>query len=221
MERGKILEPIRVGGTYYSPTHFSPIFAVICLASLALTHIYTPFISLRADIPAAAEWGFLLFNFVVFSFGAGFLPPFLVSIEKHSGYPSVYCSLLVLSFIPLLGLWINPNVDISPISAFFQTAGAIGVVLLFVWPFIEHIGTHDSGREAHDEWIMHNAVASLLRRGEIVREEARIANPFELDKPDIQTRLRGLPPFTRQSIEREMIIESMVQANKRKFDFRR
>ena len=95
------------------------------------------------------------------------------------------------------------------------------MLLLFLWPFIEYIGTHDSDKEAHDEWIMHLAVAILLRRGEITPEDGRIINPIGMDGPDLATRLESLGPFARQSVEREMIIEEVVQVNKRGFGPRR
>ena len=220
MQINKLLNPVRVGGTFYSPVHFSPVFSLLCLVSFYLANMLSPFIPARAQVPDVAEWGLLSVTFVGLSFVAGLLPPFLVSVEKYRGYPSVYGVLLLLSLVPVAGLWLNPGVNISFVSAFMQSAGAIAVVLLFSWPLIRHLGTHDSDREERNEWIMHNAVAALLRRGEITQAEAAIVSPLGGSPPDLSTRLQSVGTFTRHSIEREMTIEELVQANKRRFGFR-
>ena len=221
MKIGRILKPIRLDSPLYSPLHFSPIFAVLFLSALVLVHLCSPIFSIRANLPQLAEWGFLSLYAVMFSFGSGLLPPVLVCVKKKRGYPSVYGLVILLSLIPILGLWVNPFIDISPISAFFQIAGGLSVALLFLWDFIKHIGTHDSVRDSRNEWIMHNAVAALLRRGEITRGEARTINPMGMDKHDLATRLECLNPFTRKAIERKMIVEELVQANKREFGLQR
>ena len=107
------------------------------------------------------------------------------------------------------------------VPIFFESAGGIAVVLLFLWRGIECIGTHDSDRKAHLEWILHNAVAALLRRNEITREEARIVNPIEINRPPLIDRLDRLGPMSRLAVEREMVVEELVQVNKREFGLRR
>ena len=221
MQINRLFNPIKVSGTSYSPVHFSPIFALLCLGGFYLVNMLSPFITSRAYVPGIFEWGLLSAIFIGLSFGGGLLPPFLVSVEKYRGYPSVYGVLLLLSLIPITGLWLNPRIDISFVSAFLQSGGAIGIVLLFFWPLMRYIGTHDSDRKEHIEWIMHCAVASLLKRGEITHGEAAIVNPFVDNPPDLSTRLQNVDAFTRQSIVREMVIEELFQANKRRFGFQR
>ena len=167
------------------------------------------------------EWGLLSMIFVGLSFGAGLLPPILVSVERYRGYPSVYGLVLMISLVPLAGLWLNPDVDISFVLAFLQNGGALSIALLFSWPFIKYIGTHDSDKRKHEEFILHKAVGVLLWRGEITHEEARIVDTFGRDNRSIPDRLDALDPFKRMSIEREMIIEELVQSYRRRFGLKR
>ena len=91
------------------------------------------------------------------------------------------------------------------------------MVLLFLWRGIEVIGTHDLDREVHRDRIMGNAVTALLRRNEITREEAQIADPIEIKKRAMADRLDSLGLISRQVVEREMVVEELVQANRREF----
>ena len=219
--RGKrILKPIRVYGSQFSPVHFSPTFAVLFFAGLVIVELFSLPFSIRTGLPQLAEWGVFFLLAMLFSFIAGLLPPFLVSMKRKRGYPSAYGWLLIISLIPLLALHLSSGGKISLVPTFFETAGGIAVVLLFLWRGIDYIGTHDSDREAHHEWIMHNAVRALLRRSEITREEAGIVDPIEIDRPSLIPRLECLDPITRLAVEREMIVEEVVQANQREFSLR-
>ncbi len=217
MKIERIFKPIRVYGDQWSPVHLSPIFGVLIFVGLVLGQLFSLPFSIHTGLPQLAEWGVFSLLTVLFFFLVGLIPPFLVSVKRRMGYQWAYGALLVISLIVITGHSLNPSVNISLISTFLQTAGGIGIALPFLWCPIRYIGTHDNDANAHREWVMHNAVAALLRRNEITREEARIVNPIEINRPPLIDRLGCLGPITRQVVEREMVVEELVQANKREF----
>ena len=216
----RVLKPIRVYGSLYTPVHWSPIFAVLFLAVLVVVQFFSLPFSMRTGLPGLAEWGVFALLGVLYALLAGLLPPFLVSVKRKRGYTSAYGWLLVMSVIPLLGLQLSSGGEISLVPTFFVSAGGISVVLLFLWRGIEYIGTHDSDRNAHLDWILHNAVAALLRRNEIAEEEARIVSPIGINRPPLIERLESLGPISRLAVEREMVVEELVQINKRELGLR-
>lgn len=222
MQIRKFINPIRAGGTYYHPIHFSPVFAALCLGLLILAYQHSPLLSIHHDVPISFQWAILSYLALCSSLGAGFIPPFLANLNTRWGYASVHVFVLVVCLVIILARWMNPNVEISPIPAFFEIAGIVGVLMLFSWPAMKFMGTrHDPEEERqHEELMLHNAVAALLRRDEIAMEEASIANPLEIDPTDIALRLQSLPIRTQWSIEREMAIQRLIRKDLVKYGMR-
>ena len=215
-----ILRPVHVKGSDSPSIYFSPLTAFLALIGSFLFQWHFYQMVMPVDASGFAKLGiFVMANCVPFSLLAGLGPPILVSLEKRWGFASVQRIVLVICFILILASWANPRLEISPVLLFFQVAGVITVLMLFLWPLLKFIGTrHDPKREKqYEEFILHNSVAALLRRGEIAIEEARIANPLLIESRALSSRLQSLPMQARNSIEREMVIERMVQDYRRKY----
>lgn len=207
--------PINLHDRYSSPVYFSPAFSLLTLGGLIIFQWTTSFLPHGLPIPEWGEWSIFAFMGLGISFIVGVIPYFLVLLYKCRGYRAVQGTVLALVLIFILALWGNPNRDISPAPAFFQTAGIVGTLSLFLWPVIKFMGTPPrSSKEGREKAILHNAVAALLRRGEITEEEAIVANPLRPDAPDLSIRLQYLPAQARWSVKREMEIERSIWRNK-------
>ena len=176
-------------------------------------------------MPELAEWAILSFMGIYLSFVVGFIPFILVSIDKHWGHKAVHGSILVVCLILILTLWANSRIDISPIPAFFQTAGVAGTILLFLWPVLKFMGTaHDPWEneyeDAYEDLILYGAVDALLRRGEMTFEQSTVVIPWAFNVPDLSSRLQQLPIQVQLSIEREMSIERSIRKYGQKHDVR-
>lgn len=214
-----ICTPVNVHDRYSPPFYHSPVFAILTLGSLILFQRLTSFPS--QGLPT---FGWVLLGFVALgtSLMAGFVPYVLVKLHERWGFASVQCTVLSLCLVLILALWINPNRNVTPLPVFFQVAGVVGTLLLFMWPVIKLLGTPpDMWKQEREELLVHNAVAAVLHRGEVTTEEAAVANPLLLNPPALSVRLQNLPIQARWSIEREIEIERSIQENMRKSDSRR
>ena len=214
-----ICRPVNVHDRYSPPFYHSPVFALLTLGSLVLFQRLTSFSS--QELPT---FGWVLLGLVglMISLMAGFIPYVLVKLHERWGYASVQCTVLSLCLVLILSLWANPNKDVTPLSTFFEVAGVVATLSLFLWPVMKLLGTPpDTSKEAREELVIHNAVGALLRRGEITMQEAVVANPWEDTAPALGIRLQNLPIQARWSIAREIEIERSIQQNMRKSDSRR
>jgi hypothetical protein len=220
---GRAIKPVNLHGRYSHPLYFSPSFAILSLASLVLFRWWTSIPRFESLLPAWVEWSILVvFLAIPMSLMAGLAPYAMVKLHERWGYASVLCTVLSLCLVFILSLWANPNKEVSLLPVFFQVAGVVGTLSLFLWPAMKLLGTPpDTSKEAREELAIHNAVAALLRRGEITMEEAVVANPWEESAPPLSIRLQNLPRQARWSIEREIEIERSIQENMRKSDSRR
>ena len=212
------ITPVNLHPRYYSPLYFSPAFSVLILLGLSLFRWWSSIPSLAPLVPPWAEWTILVvFLALPISFMAGLAPYAMVKLHERWGYASVQCAVLSLCLVFILALWANPNKELSPFSSFFQVAGVVGTMMLFLWPAMKLLGTPpDTSKEAREDLVLHNAVAAVLRRGEITMEEAVVVNPWEDGAPALAIRLQNLPIQARWSIEREIEIERSIQENMRK-----
>ena len=221
MKFTKLLKPVRLPGSSSSPVHFSPSFSILLFGLMIIVNCFWPLFSFQGYLPKIIELGAISYPLIMFAIFAGFLLPILVRAEMNWGTNAVNRLFLLILIIPLLGLWFNPRHDFELLRAFFQSAGVLSLTLLIAWPLARYLGTHDSVSEREHEWILNLALGSLLRSGEIESDEARIANPVSFDKPSISTRLQSLPVLTKQKVERQMVLEKIIEDKKREFGFRK
>ena len=216
-----VWRPVNVHDRYSPPLYHSPVFALLTLGSLTLFQRLTSFPA--QGLPTFPTFGWVLLGLVglMLSLMAGFVPYVLVKLHERWGYASVQCTVLSLCLVFILALWANPNKDVTPYPVFFQVAGVVGTLSLFLWPVLKLLGTPPNTREQErEQFLLFNAVGALLRRGEITNEEAAQADPLNLDGPELSVRLQGLPLQTQVSIKREIEVERLIQEQKRKTNLR-
>ena len=147
---------------------------------------------------------------------AGGVPYVLVTLDELWGHTMMQCTLLSICFVFILALWANPNVEISLVRKFFQTAGVVATLSLFLWPAVKYMGTPKADPHAYEEWLLFNAVNAVYRRGEISFEEAELVAPLGLSGRKPLVGPQSLSPKAWTSIVREIEIERLLQARKRK-----
>ena len=214
--------PVNLHGRYSYPLFFSPVFAIFTLISLILFRWWTSIPYLETSIPTWAEWGILVgFLAIPISFMAGLAPYAMVKLHARWGYASVQCAVISLCLLFILALWVNPNKEVSPFSAFFQIAGIVGISLLFLWPVIKYLGTgfdirDERLKESSEKWVLWIALNECVAQGKITPEEAMFANPISIYDLDTSSKLKKLPTDARLSVEREMSIQRRVEEDRRR-----
>ena len=151
---GRATKPVNLYGRYSHPLYFSPSFAILSLASLIFFRWWTSIPTFESLLPAWVEWSILVvFLAIPMSLMAGLAPYAMVKLHERWGYASVQCTVLSLCLVFILALWANPNKEVSPLPIFFQVAGVVGTLSLFLWPAMKRMGTrHDPEGETHSMW---------------------------------------------------------------------
>ena len=210
--------PINFHGRRSHPFYWSPAFALLTLVGLVIFHWITSFPQTPLPVAEPLELAILIMVFgIPLAFVVGGVPYILVTLDNIWGYRGTQCALLSVCFVFILAFWANPNIETSLIRTFFQTAGVVATLSLFLWPVVKFMGSSQMELQRHEELILFNAVNALVRRGEISYEEAELVAPLSyLGALDPSVRLQSLSNKALTSIVREYEIERLLQDKRRK-----
>ena len=212
-----VFQPINIHGGRTRPLYWSPAFAFLTLVTLIAFRWVTSLPPTNLSNSQPLEWAILvIFLGVPLALFAGGVPYVLVTLKELWGYAMMQCTLLSICFAFILALWANPNVAISPVWTFFQTAGMVATISLFLWPAVKYMGTPKVDHKALEELILLNAVNAVYRRGEISFEEAELVAPLRLSRYNPSVGLQSLSLKSRTSILREIEIERLLQSRRLK-----